>query len=213
MMSSKSGCTGATSCVPTAGNSPYAAYSTACSENPITIPDPTRDYVVKSLFSYSESCSGLPLTQYVVAADYTCHPNPLAGNDANIAFFRVSCNGAMPIWDECLDSACGNCTSTAADKACMLGGAGTSNGFECIKAQALSTTSSFIATATSASTITSSTLSTPSTSSVSATFTSFPNSTSSGTVKISIDLSCSPVLLIVSFMFISAYVLPLSGML
>jgi len=204
MMSSKSGCYFEHLCAPTnLPNAPYVAQSSSCSSLPITIPDPTRDYVVKSLFPYSETCSGLPLTQYVVAADYSCHPNPQAGNNANIAYFRTSCNGAMPIWDECLDSLCTNCTSTAANKACLLGGAGTSNGFQCIKAQ---TTKSIQDTPPSVTQITSISSSPfPSTLSPTAAPTSTP--TSSDAIRMS-QIFLLPVVLFVTSVATCNYFLP-----
>ena len=141
MMSSKSGCTSIASCGASNLNKQYAASAISCSADPIVIPDPTRDYVIKSVFPNSETCADVPLTQYAVAADYACHSNPHAGNNANIAYFRVSCNGALSTWEECLDSLCTKCVSTAAEKTCMMTGAGTSNGFQCIKAKtALPTT-------------------------------------------------------------------------
>ena len=145
-ISSKSGCLPTHSCKETT-NAPYPASVVSCSDKPITFVNSTRDYAIKSIFTGSEDCTGLPYTQYVVAADYACHPNPQFGHEANQAYFQVSCNGGfLPVWNSCFDKDCRNCTAISATSACMLGGAGTSNGYQCIKATlkpSVTTTSAF----------------------------------------------------------------------
>jgi hypothetical protein len=149
IVSSKSGCELERACQLNPLGSLYVASEVSCSSEPVNFfAQSHRDYVVKSLFTNSEDCTGTPLTQYVVAGDYACHPNPQVGREANNAYFQVSCNGQMPIWNSCTDTGCTNCTAITATSPCMIGGAGTSNGYHCFKAST-SATSTTITTPTS----------------------------------------------------------------
>ena len=132
VLSTAIGCTTSNICESFANSIEYTMTSRICSENPFTFDSTTRNYVVKEVFASSSKCEGNPIQGFAVAADSTCHQNPSFGGNDDVRFLRANCNGNQPIWEECHDSRCTNCTIIRyTNNPCKLTGASASTKISC----------------------------------------------------------------------------------
>ncbi|KAJ3082510.1 hypothetical protein HK102_001624 [Quaeritorhiza haematococci] len=98
---------------------------------------PSRDYVVKTEWTNSETCEGAPASVVAVVAEDVCYADMDADVPGKIGrYVKASCNGGDPVWHDCDEKTCGlqKCVEFARTGArCQKIGAFASRLLQCVK--------------------------------------------------------------------------------